>query len=85
MTLWWYDALVIPAVLGGFLLAGLYGDVVVGAVISGIIVSLETAARLAQAVLGRAFQTINARISRGKVVLVHELGRVKILSVGSDR
>jgi hypothetical protein len=42
----WEVAAVVVAVFAGIFLAGLYGDVVVGAVIFGIAAVLETAARL---------------------------------------
>jgi hypothetical protein len=41
----WKDAVVVAAVLAGIFLAGLYGDVVVGAVIFGIASFLEAVAR----------------------------------------
>jgi hypothetical protein len=56
--------IVIVAVLAGIFLAGLYGDVVVGAVIFAIVVTLQSSARLVSRALRKVRPVAGRRTER---------------------
>jgi membrane protein implicated in regulation of membrane protease activity len=56
--------IVVVAVFAGIFLAGLYGDVVVGAVIFGIVVTLQATARLVARALGKVRRVPRRRTER---------------------